>query len=73
VLAGWKDHCEEHLNEGSESEQPTRPVDLRDCGVDIDLPHREEIVGAEIPEKQQSSRRGFYHSITSIGFYRSLM
>jgi hypothetical protein len=29
--------------EGSESEQPTRPVDLRDDGVDIDLPSREEI------------------------------
>jgi hypothetical protein len=28
--------------EGSESEQPTRPVDLRDDGVDIDLPSREE-------------------------------
>jgi hypothetical protein len=24
-------------------EQPTRPVDLRDDGVDIDLPNREEI------------------------------
>jgi hypothetical protein len=34
---------EEHLNEGSESEQPTRPVDLRDDGVDIDLPSRKEI------------------------------
>jgi hypothetical protein len=34
---------EEHLNEGSESEQPTRLVDLRDDGVDIDLPSREEI------------------------------
>jgi hypothetical protein len=31
------------LNEGSETEQPTRPVDLRDDGVDIDLPSREEI------------------------------
>jgi hypothetical protein len=31
------------LNEGSESEQPTRPVDLRDDGVDIDLPSCEEI------------------------------
>jgi hypothetical protein len=31
------------LNEGSESEQPTRPVDLRDDGVDIDLPSSEEI------------------------------
>jgi hypothetical protein len=34
------------LNEGSESKQPTRPVDLRDDGVDIDLPSREEIEGA---------------------------
>jgi hypothetical protein len=31
------------LNEGSESEQPTRPVDLRDDRVDIDLSSREEI------------------------------
>jgi hypothetical protein len=38
VLARW--------NEGSESEQPTRPVDLRDDGVDIDLPSREKIEGA---------------------------
>jgi hypothetical protein len=45
VLARWKVHFEEHLNEGSESEQPTRPVDLRDDGVDIDLPSREEIEG----------------------------
>jgi hypothetical protein len=42
----WKEHFEEHLNEGSESEQPKRPVDLRDVGVDIDLPSREEIEGA---------------------------
>jgi hypothetical protein len=33
------------LNEGSDSEQPTRPVDLRDDGLDIDLPSREEIEG----------------------------
>jgi hypothetical protein len=46
VLARWKDYFEEHLNEGSESEQPRRPVDLRDDGVDIDLPSREEIEGA---------------------------
>jgi hypothetical protein len=46
VLARWKEHFEEHLNEGSESEQPIRPVDLRDNGVDIDLPSREEIEGA---------------------------
>jgi hypothetical protein len=46
VLARWEEHFEEHLNEGSESEQPTRPVDLRDDGVDIDLPSRDEIEGA---------------------------
>jgi hypothetical protein len=33
------------LNKGSKSEQPTRPVNLRDDGVDIDLPSREEIEG----------------------------
>jgi hypothetical protein len=43
VLARWKEHFEEHLNEGSELEQPTRPVDLRDDGIDIDLPSCEEI------------------------------
>jgi hypothetical protein len=43
VLARWKEHFEEHFNEGSESEQPTRPVNLRDDGVDIDFPSREEI------------------------------
>jgi hypothetical protein len=42
VLARWK----EHLREGFESEQPTRSVDLRDDGVDIDLLSREEIEGA---------------------------
>jgi hypothetical protein len=45
MLARWKEHFEEHLNEGSESEHSTRPVDLRDDGVDIDLPSREEIEG----------------------------
>jgi hypothetical protein len=43
VLARWKEHFEEHLNEGSESEQPTRPVNLKDNGVDIDLSSRDEI------------------------------
>jgi hypothetical protein len=43
VLARWKKHFEEHLNEGSELEQPTHPVDFRDDGVDNDLPSREEI------------------------------
>jgi hypothetical protein len=46
VLAGWKEQFEEHLNEGSKLEQPTRPVDLRDDWVDIDLPSHEEIEGA---------------------------
>jgi hypothetical protein len=46
VLVRWKEHFQENLNEGSESEQPARPVDLRDDGVDIDLPSREEIEGA---------------------------
>jgi hypothetical protein len=46
VLARWKEHFEKHLNEGSESEQLTRPVNLRDDGVDIDLPSRKEIEGA---------------------------
>jgi hypothetical protein len=46
VLARWKEHFEEHLNEGSESEHPIRPVDLRDDGVDIHLLSREEIEGA---------------------------
>jgi hypothetical protein len=43
VLARWEEHFEEHLNEGSESGQPTRPADLRNDGVDIDLTSREEI------------------------------
>jgi hypothetical protein len=30
-------------HEGSKSEQPTRPVDSKDDGVDIDLPNYEEI------------------------------
>jgi hypothetical protein len=46
VLTRWKEHFEEHLNEGSKSEQPTRPVDLRDDGVDIGLLSREKIEGA---------------------------
>jgi hypothetical protein len=46
VLARWKEHFEEHLNQGSKLEQPTRPVDLRNDGVDIDLPSCEEIDAA---------------------------
>jgi hypothetical protein len=45
VLARRKEHFEEHLNEASESEQPTCPVDLRDDGVDMDLLSREEVEG----------------------------
>jgi hypothetical protein len=41
----WKEHFEKSLNEGSESEQPTRPFDLKDDGVNIYLPSREEIEG----------------------------
>jgi hypothetical protein len=36
VVARWKEYIEEHLNEDSEPEQPTRPVNLRDDGVYID-------------------------------------
>jgi hypothetical protein len=46
VLARWKEYFGENLDEGSESEQPTRPVDWRDDRVDINLPSREEIEGA---------------------------
>jgi hypothetical protein len=42
VLARWKEGFEEHLNEGSKLEHPTRPVDLRDDGVNMS----EEIEGA---------------------------
>jgi hypothetical protein len=42
-MAKWKEHFEEHLNKGSESEQPIRPVNLRDDEVDFNLPSREEI------------------------------
>jgi hypothetical protein len=58
VLARWKEYFEEHLNEGSESEQPIRLVDLRDDGVDIDLPSREEIEGALKYLKKTRFNRG---------------
>jgi hypothetical protein len=45
VLARWKENFEEHFNKGSKSEQPTRPVYLRDNGVVIYLPSRQEIEG----------------------------
>jgi hypothetical protein len=38
VMARWKENFEELLNQGFESEQPTRPFNLRDDGVDIDFP-----------------------------------
>jgi hypothetical protein len=61
LLARWIEHFEEHLNEGSESEQSTRPVDLKADGVDIELPSREGIGGAlKYLKKQQGSQRGFY-------------
>jgi hypothetical protein len=46
VLSRWKEHFEQHLNEGEERDQPPDQVDLRDDGVDIDLPSREEIESA---------------------------
>jgi hypothetical protein len=46
VLARWNLHFVEHLNEDSKSEQPTSLVDLRDDGVDIEMPSHEEIEGA---------------------------
>jgi hypothetical protein len=55
-------YFEEHLNEGSKSEQPTRPVDLRDDGVDIDLPSREEIEGAlKYLKNNKADSTGFCH------------
>jgi hypothetical protein len=65
VLVKWKEHFAEHLNEGSESVKPTRPVDLREDGVDIDLPSREEIEGAlKYLKKEQGSRHGFFRDQT---------
>ena len=46
VLARWKEHFEQHLNDGAEHDQPPNEVDLADDGVQIDLPSREEIEGA---------------------------
>jgi hypothetical protein len=50
------------LNKGSESEQPAGTVDLRDDGVDIDLPSREEIEGAVkyLKNNKAAGGRGFY-------------
>jgi hypothetical protein len=63
VLARWKEYFEEHLNEGSESEQPTRPVDLRDDGVDIDLPNREEI--EKVPKYLKNNKAAGADSIAA--------
>ena len=46
VLSRWKEHFEQHLNDGAEHAQPPNEVDLADDGVQIDLPSREEIKGA---------------------------
>jgi hypothetical protein len=56
VLARWKEHFEEHLNEGSESEQP---VDLKDDRVYIDLPSREEIERA-LKYRKNNKAAGVY-------------
>jgi hypothetical protein len=42
VLSRWKEHFEQHLNEGEERAQPANKdlVDLRDDGVEIDLPEK---------------------------------
>jgi hypothetical protein len=65
VLARWKVHFEEHLNEGSESEQPTLLVDLRDDEVVIDLPSHEETEEAlKYLKNNKGIRRGFYRGRT---------
>ena len=46
VLSRWKEHFEQHLNDGAENNQPPNQVELQDDGVEIDLPSREEIEGA---------------------------
>jgi hypothetical protein len=35
TMARWKEHFEEHLNVGSESQHVQRPVDLRDVEIDL--------------------------------------
>jgi hypothetical protein len=46
VLSRWKEHFEQHLNEGEEHDQPPDQVDFRDDGVEIDLSSSEEIESA---------------------------
>jgi hypothetical protein len=41
VMSRWKEHFEQYLNEGEERDHPQ--VDLRDNGVEIIMPSREEI------------------------------
>jgi hypothetical protein len=55
VLSRWKEHFEQHLNDGAGHDRPPDQVDLGDDGVEIDLPSREI---PEIPEEQQGSRVG---------------
>ena len=43
VLSRWKEHFEQHLNDGAEHGQPPDQVDLADDGVEIDLPSRDEV------------------------------
>jgi hypothetical protein len=45
VESGWKEHFEQHLNDGAGHDRPPDQVDLGDDGVEIDLPSREEIEG----------------------------
>jgi hypothetical protein len=46
MLSVWKEHFEQHLNEGEERDQTPDQVDLSDDGVEIDLPSRENIGNA---------------------------
>jgi hypothetical protein len=46
MMSRWKEHFEQQLNEGEERNQPPDQVDLRDDGVDINLPSHEEIESA---------------------------
>jgi DNA anti-recombination protein RmuC len=59
MLARWKEHFEEHLNKSSESEQSTRPVNLRDDGVDIDLPSLEDIEGLKYLKNNKAAGADF--------------